>query len=162
MLIDANVDKLIQVFGRNQWVINAQADGLTHADSVLQLPFRSNCLNWVLGHIVVYRDRVLELLGASPTLTQDEASFYLRDSEPITDGDTAVPLERLLDALGQSQERLKAALRQTSPDILAAIHDEERQQTVVDRIAFLLWHEVYHVGQLEILRQLAGTEDAII
>jgi hypothetical protein len=29
-------------------------------------------------------------------------------------------------------------------------------------LAFLNWHEAYHVGQLELLRQLAGKNDQVI
>ena len=44
-------EDLITALGRNLDVIKAQTKGLSHADSLLQLPFRGNCLNWVLGHI---------------------------------------------------------------------------------------------------------------
>jgi hypothetical protein len=59
-------EKLIQLYQRTQWIIDRQTEGLTHADNLLQLPFRANCMNWVLGHLTVYRDKVLELLGESP------------------------------------------------------------------------------------------------
>ena len=36
------------------------------------------------------------------------------------------------------------------------------ETTLGERLVFLHWHETYHVGQLELLRQLAGTNDAVI
>jgi hypothetical protein len=42
------------------------------------------------------------------------------------------------------------------------MYNEERQQTVGDRIAGLHWHETYHTGQLDILRQLAGKDDGVL
>jgi hypothetical protein len=45
---------------------------------------------------------------------------------------------------------------------LEAVADEENRRTVGERIEFMQWRETYHVGQLEILRQLAGVNDAII
>jgi hypothetical protein len=39
---------LIGASERNLGIIKAQTEGLSHADSLLQLPFRGNCLNWVL------------------------------------------------------------------------------------------------------------------
>ena len=104
---------VIQVYKRTHWIIQQQTKGLSHADSLLQLPFRANCLNWVLGHILVHRDKVLELLGAVPVLNDAEGSIYQRESEPITDSDTAVQLQRLLEALNQSQDRLTQALEAT-------------------------------------------------
>jgi hypothetical protein len=35
-------------------------------------------------------------------------------------------------------------------------------QTVGKQITFLQWHETYHLGQLEPLRQLAGKNDKVI
>jgi hypothetical protein len=157
-----NSEQLINLFERTHWVIVKQTEGLTHADSLMQLPFRSNCLNWVLGHIMVYRDKVLELLGEASILSESEARLYKRESTPITDSDSSVRLEKLLKGLEQSQERLLAGLKIVTPDTMDERVDEGKEQTVRERIEFLQWHETYHVGQLEILRQLAGKNDSII
>ena len=154
--------KLIQLYQRTHWIIIKQTEGLSHADSLLQLPFRANCLNWVVGHLLVYRDKVLVLLESVPILLDMEAKLYQRESEPITESDTAVPLERLLEALDLSPERLLVALAQVEPEKLDGKVTPDKDQTIGERIEFLQWHETYHVGQLEILRQLAGVDDAII
>jgi uncharacterized damage-inducible protein DinB len=158
----ANPEKLIQSFKLTHWLIHKQAEGLTHADSVLQLPFRGNCFNWVLGHIINSRNEALTLLGETPTLSEAEAALYERGAEPVTGEEQAVRLERLLQALDEALSRLTTALQQVSPDRMAAIYNAERQQTVGDRIAGLHWHETYHTGQLEILRQLAGKDDKVV
>jgi uncharacterized damage-inducible protein DinB len=157
-----NPEKLIPYFERTHWVIKRQTDGLSHADSLLKSPGWDNCMNWVLGHIVHYRDVTLDLLGEGPSLSQEETEVYRRESEPLTDEEKAVPLSRLLAALDLSHEKLITLLREVSAETLAEIHDAERQQSVGDRIEFIHWHETYHVGQLEILRQLAGKNDRII
>ncbi len=153
---------LAQLYERTHWVIVKQTEGLTHSDSLLQLPFRSNCLNWVLGHIIVHRDKVLEMLGERPILSEGEKKLYEQGSEPITEGEPAVSLERLLKALEETQERIVATLKQVTADRLEARAEEGRERTVGERLEFLQWHETYHSGQLEILRQLAGKNDAII
>ena len=51
-------------FERNLHVIRLQTAGLSQADSLVQLPFRANCLNWVLGHLATNRCAVLRLLEA--------------------------------------------------------------------------------------------------
>jgi len=155
-------EQLIHLFERTHWVIVKQTDGLTHADSLMQLPFRGNCLNWVLGHLMVYRDKVLELLGEASILSESETRLYKRGSTPITDSDSSVKLEKLLKGLEQSQERISAGLKIVTSDTMDERVDEGKEQTVRERIEFLQWHETYHVGQLEILRQLAGKNDSII
>ncbi|MGB3717079.1 MAG: DinB family protein [Candidatus Promineifilaceae bacterium] len=155
-------EKIVQVLKRHQWVIDEQSKGLTHADSLLQLPFRSNRFNWIIGHIVVYRDKMLALMKEPSVLGSKESEIYRRGSEPLTTGHDAVELSTLLESTRESLERLTTAIGFNSKDVLEEIHDEEHGTTIQDRLEFLVWHETYHLGQLEILRQLAGKDDAII
>ncbi len=154
--------KFIPLFQRTHWIIKQQTKGLTHTDSVLQLPFRSNSMNWILGHIMESRNKMLAVFDEPPALDEAQAARYQRDSEPVTHATDAVPLETLLTAVDDSQNRIIAALEKATAEDLAAIYNEEHKFTVADRLEFLHWHETYHVGQLEILRQLAGTDDKII
>lgn len=156
-------ERYIALFQRTHWLIKRQTEGLSHADALLQLPFRANNMNWILGHLMAYRNRTLALLGEPPALDEKLAARYEQDSAPITgDEDALLPLAQLLTAVDDSQARIVAALNSMAPDGLTAIYDEERQLTRDDRLSFLHWHETYHVGQLEILRQLAGKDDKII
>jgi uncharacterized damage-inducible protein DinB len=155
-------EHLLEALNRDHWIINQQAKDLTHEESVLQLPFRGNCFNWILGHIVVYRDKMAAILEIEPALSSAEAEPYGRGSDPIVDADSAIPLERLLAAADQVQQRLLKTLEVVPNSLLETVYDPERGHTVLDRFVFLVWHETYHVGQLEILRQLAGKDDAII
>ena len=152
--------KAIQGFQTTHWIIKNQTKGLNHADSVLQLPFRGNCMNWVVGHLAVYRDKMLKVIGQEGLLNEEETALYTRGSDPIINADYAVAFERLLNAIDESQKRIIAYLEQATTDTLAAIYKEE--QTVGDRLGGLHWHETYHTGQLELLCQLAGTNDVII
>jgi uncharacterized damage-inducible protein DinB len=156
-------ETLVDLFDVNLWVIKKQLDGLTHADSLLQLPFRGNCLNWVLGHIVASRDGILKLLGESPIWSEEESAAYGRGTEPITcDGDVH-SLEKLLNDLDRSQNILIAALgRIPQEELEKTIETFRGERTLGNHVAFLLWHEGYHVGQLELLRQLAGKDDSVI
>jgi len=158
----SSAKKLVQSFGTTTWIIKAQAKGLTEEQMLIQPPFRGNCFNWVVGHIAGNRDKALVLLGEEAIFSEAEAARYLTGSEPVTGAETAISGQRLLEAIEESQARLAAGLERVTVDDLAAIYNEERGQTVGDRIAGLHWHETYHTGQLELLRQLAGTDDAII
>ena len=159
---DEKSEEMIRYFERTTYIVNAQAEGLAHADSLLQPQPRGNCFNWVLGHIVDNRDRALVMFGETAVLSTEEATLYCRGSKPITDGDTAVPLVRLLTDFNDQHGRIIAALGQIGDSRFAEVINAEKGSTFGDRLAFLHWHETYHVGQLELLRQLAGTDDAII
>jgi hypothetical protein len=144
---------------RNHRVITRLTDGLTHADSLLVPPSGGNCLNWVLGHIAVSRDRMLALVGAAPLWDASTAAPYVTGSEPLTAESAGVlPLERLLADLAASSEALITALRGKSPDdMLAEVDGAPVGQVVLG----LFWHETYHIGQLEQLRRLAGKTEKV-
>lgn len=116
-------------------------------------------MNWVLGHIVFSRGSVLTLLGEDVPWTTEESDRYIRNSEPVTNEKDALPLERLLNGLEESQACMLSGLQKISAEKLATLNDD---RTIAEQIAFLQWHETYHVGQLEPLRQLAGKNDKVI
>ena len=157
-----NKEMIHGLFKTNHWVLTHQTDGLTHEDSLLQLPFRGNCLNWVLGHILVSRERALELLGIQGTWKEQEIARYKFDSEPIlvADDPGILPFERLLADFERTQEQLADGFAEISE--LQLVKENERGRTVADRLLFLAWHEGYHLGQTEYLRQLAGKDDKVI
>lgn len=158
--LQMQIDSFVRTLETNLWILRSQSDGLTHEDSVLQLPFRGNCLNWVIGHIAGRRDSMLRILGETPLLTEAEARLYETGSEPITNGDEAVRIERLLECLNRGIDRIKAAVETTSHEDFLKPYDDK--MTILQRLQGLAWHETYHVGQTEVLRQLAGKDDKVI
>jgi hypothetical protein len=156
--------KLAKNYRRNATIIEWQTDGLSHADSLIQTPYRINCLNWVLGHIGEGRDGVLEMAGADRVAEPGELDRYRFESEPILeDGSGVVRLERLLEIIATGQKRLEAALGALSANDLAAETTEgERTTTPADRVHFAYFHDTYHTGQTELLRQIAGKDDHVI
>ncbi len=155
--------QLADAFARNARLIAGQVAGLTHADSLIQPPARGNCLNWVLGHIAVHRDYILQTLGKDGILGEAAAARYDRGSEPIlADGDGVLPLASLLAAIDQAQGDITATLAHVTAADLVKEARKGEPPTVAHQISFLFWHETYHVGQTEFLRQLAGTDDQVI
>ncbi len=149
--------------GRNQWVIDRQVEGLTHDDSLIQPPFRGNCLNWVLGHIVVHRGLMVKALGGEDPVSEALRRRYGNDSEPVLGAaDAQQSLEQLLDEMKRLQEGIEQRLEGRTAADLDAVIDVDRGTTLGSRLGFLAWHEAYHVGQTELLRQLAGKDDKII
>jgi len=153
---------LVFLFNINYEVIKQQVEGLSHEDSLLQPPFRGNCLNWVLGHILISRDRILDTLGEERMWDEDISAPYLRESDPISpaNSDCAQPLEQIMSAFELSHKRLMAALERITPEDLEA---EKSEKTSVGKyLAFTFFHDTYHTGQTELLRQLAGKNDKVI
>jgi hypothetical protein len=156
-------ESLIKVFERNNDVIHMQAKDITQAESLLRLPSGGNCMNWVVGHILADRDVCLRFLGQPTLLSEEEFAIYDRGSDLLTDSEKASPMSQLLEKIALSCELLTTALRSLPKNGLETVvefgsHPAELGKT----IAFLQWHETYHIGQLELLRNLAGKHEHLI
>jgi hypothetical protein len=160
-----SLQDMISGFARNLEIVQLQTEGLSQGDSLLQLPFRANCLNWVVGHILTNRRNILRLLGEENTLADIDLDHYERDSEPIQKaGPGVLVLDELLSHLATSQKLLEAALEKETPETLqrTASYRDRPERPIAFWLFFLYFHDTYHVGQTEILRQAVGTDDKII
>jgi hypothetical protein len=135
-------------------------DGVDEGECLASPETGGNCINWIVGHLLLSRDGVHALLGLDPAWSPSMGS-----SDPYRRGATeflterAVPLSELRLALGRSQAAVIAALDQISPGRLAEQATET--MTVGERLAFLGFHESYHVGQTGLLRRVLGKAGAI-
>jgi hypothetical protein len=152
-----DAESLIQSYATNHWLIGVLTEGLTHDDSLVQPPYEGNCLNWVLGHILSGRHTAMKLVGAVPVWRQEEIDIYKTGSPPITSSDQAVPLEKLVSDLDQSQVTIAAALgKKSEAELLEEAETDRGIKPITQHLAELHWHETYHVGQLELLRDFAA------
>lgn len=155
---------LVKAYERNTRIVEMQTDGLTHEQSLLQSEFNINCLNWTVGHIVHYRDELLEFLGAERLLEPENAERYSRESDPITaDGPGVLPLDELVGLLVKTQDRLSEVLTAMEPADFAEIRTSgERANSVASTVHFGYFHDTYHAAHTDILRQLTGANDSLI
>jgi hypothetical protein len=69
----------------------------------------------------------------------------------------------MLTLFKQGQGNITAGLARMTPDTLAKeIQIGERKTTVARRLFGLYFHDTYHTGQTDLLRQVAGKNDKII
>jgi hypothetical protein len=158
------IQDFIRLLSIEHNMIHTQTEGLTQADTLIQPKPSGNCMNWVLGHLLDNQITLLTLLGKESPVDPVLLERYLRDSEPVTgEGPRVLTLERLLDGLDRVQVALIARLCEMSDaDFSREIEFRGRTITVGWRVLFLNFHFTYHVGQLELLRQLAGRSEKLI
>ena len=156
--------QLIDGFSLNIRLIKLQTDGLNHADSLVQTPYKINCMNWVLGHIAVNRDSVMRLIGAEPLLSEEATKRYKSESNPITeDRPDVLQLDKLLEVLSSGQTRIEGALDTLGEaDLLGEIQVGERMMPLGTRLYGFYFHDTYHTGQTDLLRQVAGANDKVV
>lgn len=151
-----DAEGLAQAFSANHWLIHRLIDGLDHTDSLVQPPYEGNCLNWVLGHILVTRNRVLKLLGAKKVWEDAVVKLYDTGSAPIKTDGQGLPFEELIEVLDTAQVRIAASLEVFPADELDRVVETSRGVRPIGKhIDGLSWHETYHVGQLELLAAMA-------
>ena len=116
----------------------------------------SNHLMWVLGHLVWSRSNVLKILNQqveipSPKLFARGAQVASQDEYPSVD-----EMKRAWDEVSQ---KLSATLAGAPADRLngsALSSPPSFDGKVSGNIAFMAFHETYHVGQLNYLRKWLG------
>ncbi len=143
-------------FERNASYVHTLLAGLDHADSLVQPPVNGNCINWILGHIVCYRNYTMTVCGLEPVVTTAVADRYARDSAPIIGaGADVADFAHLLAAYNQSHHQLLAYL-QTVDEVTLCEVISAAGFTMArgELLTSFMRHESYHAGQFELLRGL--------
>ena len=150
------VDGFIKTLNFHNMVLKRKTEGVTQEQSLRQLPFPGNCMNWNLGHLLVYREQYLGALDGVSKPDEGEFATYGAGSQPMTDGTNALQIDDILARLFAISPKIEAALHATSAERFAEMHNEARGMTVNDHIRFYLqFHEAFHLGQVEMLQELA-------
>ena len=114
----------------------------------------SNHLLWVAGHLVVSRGTVLKGMGWE--WSAPWAPLFARGAKPVAK-DQYPGIEEIRKAWNEVSEQLTASLASVPADVLAKPHDKPTfDGTVGGFVAFLAFHETYHVGQVGYLRKWLG------
>ena len=146
-------------------VVNANAGGLTHEESLVEPRPGGNRLNWVLGHLLSVYDGFLPMLKQEPVIGAAALQRYARGAPPLGDPAEAIDFARLLTAWNEASARVDAGLAALDPDILdqpvANSPSGNPNETVRSLITTIMFHQAYHAGQTAVLRRIAGREGAI-
>ena len=138
----------------NTHALHARVADFTAEDWEHQVGGSSSAL-WIVGHLCVYRRRILRMLGENVPEAQWEAAFA-QGTKPaehppeMTSGDLLAELETSGEGLAKRLE----SLTPEEADRPAGFTTPDRSSTIGPVSAFLLWHETYHVGQLGLIRKI--------
>ena len=151
-------ESILQMLAFNEYTLTQQLAGITAEETLLQLPFRGNCLNWVMGHIVEARNYMLDLLDEERVWSEEKCRLYETRSAAITGPDDPhYDWDEILNAAEESLSRVRAKLEGMTAEQLS--EEDGEGGTLGEQLIRMAWHEAYHVGQTEILRQLANKSD---
>ena len=151
---------LVTLYQFAHTTITRNLDSVTESEALVRPEDGGNCINWIVGHLLLHRDRVHDLLGLPAAWSQElgPSDLYRRGATGIM-SETAVPLATMRAELTRSQEAVLERLPRLSAQRLA--ERATNTMTVEERLAFFGVHEGYHAGQVGLLRRLLGKAGAI-
>ncbi len=145
-------------------IMKNQTAGLSQEESLIQPQPGGNCMNWVMGHLALNLTIILEILGAEIPEKLPNLDRYKMDTEPIQEEDEGVlDLQELIEAYILLHTKVIDRLDQMSEDDFEDhISFWEAKHRRGFMAFFYFFHNTYHLGQLEFLRNLAGKTEKVI
>ena len=146
-------------------IIKLQTAELTMEDMLLQPPNGGNCMLWVLGHLTDNLNDILNIVGGVSPENLLDLSRFARGSQPITgvEADLLTP-GQLLATYDDLHQAILNRLGETDESFF----DQELELWPGSKATrgwwayFYSFHHSYHIGQLELLRNLAGHTEHLI
>ena len=154
--METNLTHIAGMFKMNTDLVNKTINEVNPESWFLKPGDESNHFMWVVGHIAWSRANVLKILNqpwnvASATLFERGAQLVPKDQYP--------GVEEMKRAWDDVSQKLLTVLANASVDHLgqeAIAGPPSFDGKVSGNIAFLAFHETYHVGQLNYLRKWLG------
>ena len=158
------IDDFSRMMQMENRIIHDQTKDLTQADTLIQPQPGGNCMNWVLGHALDTLITILETVGGSSPVDKKSLARYPHGSEPVLEQGPGVwSLEELLAGFDLVQDAMTSQLQtMCDEDFKQELVWNEKTVTGGWKVLFFFFHFTYHVGQLELLRNLAGRAEKVI
>ena len=148
----------------NLEIIKEQIQGVSDSEMLIQPPNGGNCMLWTLGHLTESLITILRFLDGGKPKGLADLSRFERGSEPILGPEpglmTASELMGAYQVLHQSiLEKLDPMTEADFDEKVPGFGQPARRGYM---LFFMEFHHAYHIGQLELLRNLAGYTEKII
>lgn len=135
-------------------LLNVQ--GITHEQSLHQPAAGMNSINWLIGHLISSRTRVLACLG-QPAIWSDEQRIRYRNGSDViaANGPGVMQMGDLLRDYRLSHEATIIGFHGIAPERMNDPSDF-RGPTNADTLIYLQFHEAHHVGHIMSVREHLG------
>ena len=146
---------LVNIFGITDHVIPLILDDLSDSEARTRARGEDGpSIAWHLGHLLSYRHQGLQMLDRT-TDNPYEAAF---GSSPATDGADYPTAAELSEQWSRVSDRFMGALTSATDEAFAAPVSDgaHAEESVRDKIAFLAFHEGYHMGSIAALQKTIG------
>lgn len=153
--MDSSVGLSTQFFFIGDILFSRALDGLPEED-LFKAPVNVNPLIWLAGHLTYYRGAMANRLGGGHQLPHPE--LFARYSKLALPG--AYPDIATVRSMWERYSgELKEGLPRLSEELLSGPGPDGlpiKDKTLRGAIAFMAWHEAYHIGQMSYVRKWLG------
>jgi uncharacterized damage-inducible protein DinB len=159
--MDPVVASAQDTFGINSKLYTAAVEGLSYEELHRRAGPESSPILWIAGHALVSRYSLLQLLGGKDS--SPWSKLFSRGSQVI-DPDDYPPLEEILNSWARVGDRLNEVLSALGEEELAKKSPRKfpfEDESIRGAIAFLAFHETFHIGQMAYLRKWLGYEGLV-
>jgi uncharacterized damage-inducible protein DinB len=155
MSVPSGIAPVALIFKLNNGLVARSLDGLTDED-VWRRPAGGNPIGWLLGHLTETRATLLAELEQPMSIPWPAA--FARGA-PLLDARSYPARTAIEGAWTETHGRLRDAFDQLTEARLTEASKGlplPGAKTLAERLAFLAFHESYHVGQMGYVRRLLG------
>ena len=159
MLVATPISEAIASFHRNEHVLDRGFSVFTAEEPFRQPAPHCNHAVWILGHVIYCRNRVIELIGNPPALSQSWLPLFSRGAKLQQDLSVYPSWNELLEAWREITPTLHKALEEIAPEVLDRPSPEgmsSADKKISGLINFFAYHEAYHAGQLAYITKWLG------
>ncbi len=121
-------------------------DGVSSDKFFIRPEGRGNPLIWLVGHIVLNRGEIIELLGGDPS-TRDLGDLFARGTKPSSDQSIYPQPKQLMTRFMKLELLTDQLLKQCDPSLLSR-PSRGQFDSVGQHLAYSYMHETHHIGQV--------------
>lgn len=119
-------------------------------------------ISWVVGHLCQARVEMMKLLRKE---IEDPFVEQFERTVPATDGSGYPDIDELRASWQQMSDQLRDVLDSVTDEQLTSALPEagtpHEEKNVLGILVYIMWHEVYHMGQIGTMRSSLGLKPTI-
>ena len=159
-----SITEITKQFSMNSRLFRNVLEGIGEKESLERISEHSNHLRWIAGHLTSNRYRNLVRMGLQPVPFEYLGIYFIPEAPPPgnrpCDPALAYPeLKELLDLWNAYSDPFIGAVGGLTPEQLAApvfFQTPIEGGAMRDFYTFLASHEMYHIGQMSVIRRMLG------
>jgi uncharacterized damage-inducible protein DinB len=159
-----SITEITKLLSLNTRLFRNVLEGISETESLKRISEKTNHLRWIAGHLTGLRYRNLERMGLKPAPFEYMEKYFIPDAPPPGNrpwgpGIEYPELKELLQRWNEYSAPWIEAVRGLTAEQLAIALPFQlpiEGGTLLDSYAFYASHEIYHIGQMSIIRRVLG------